>query len=282
MAYAGAIALKYIVQLPTIRALDSAFGNSPVVLGVYYGIQTAVFEVGGAFLVAAIAVSRKHFKANDAEGFGLGLAFWENGVLIALPLLLNYIVYYAILSTPNSSLAQSLYSTLTKDAPSLFYGTSGALPLIGYAILERISSLLAHFSWGYLAVIAAVYRKRIYLAIALPVGFFVDFLVPFSQKIGIGMFELIVFLIGAIGLIIALAITRGVRRGVNIVESQMSSTNPPEYSTNLGTLSSVNFRRSINYGKLYLIIGIAVSLIMVLTTSFLPPTSQTHQYIETQ
>ncbi|MDH2900561.1 MAG: hypothetical protein PXY39_06275 [archaeon] len=43
-AYAGAIALKYMIQIPTIAALDSAFGNSPVVLGLYYGIQTGVFK----------------------------------------------------------------------------------------------------------------------------------------------------------------------------------------------------------------------------------------------
>ncbi|MHB8566960.1 MAG: hypothetical protein ACYC7D_12265 [Nitrososphaerales archaeon] len=56
LAYFGGIALKYIVQIPTINALESASGNNPAVLGSYYGIQTAVFEVGDAFLIASIAL----------------------------------------------------------------------------------------------------------------------------------------------------------------------------------------------------------------------------------
>ena len=281
-AYAGAIALKYIVQIPTYTALESASGNNPVVLGLYFGIQTAVFEVGGAFLVASYAVSRGHFKAKDAEGFGLGLALWENGALIAIPLLLNYIIYYAVLSTPNSSYAQTLYSDLTKDSPSLFNGASGALPLIGYAILERITSLFAHFTWGFLAVLSAVYRKRIYLAIALPIGFAIDFLVPFAQNLGTGPFELVVFLIAAGGLISALAITKEVRREMKAADQQNFPITQPSNLISLGALSTVNFKRSINYGKVYLILGMVISLGVVLSTSFLPTTPQTTQYIATQ
>jgi hypothetical protein len=225
-AYAGAIALKYIVQIPTIGAINSAFVDNPAVLGVYYGLQTAVFEVGGAFLVATIAVSRGHFKAKDAEGYGLGLAFWENGILIGLLTLIDYITYYAILSSPSSSIAQILYSTLIKDAPSLFYGSSLALPLVGYAILERVSSLLAHFAWGYLAVLAAVYRKRIYFVVAFPIGFLIDFLVPFSQRLGTAPFELLVFIVAVGGLIAALAVTR---RVLGKMRTETPSTTGPGY-----------------------------------------------------
>jgi hypothetical protein len=52
IAYAVAIALKYAVQIPTIDAVTSYFGTNSVGLGVYYGLQTVVFEVGLAFLVA--------------------------------------------------------------------------------------------------------------------------------------------------------------------------------------------------------------------------------------
>jgi hypothetical protein len=277
VAYAGAIALKYIVQIPTIGAVESASGNNPLVLGVYYGLQTAVFEVGGAFLVASYALSRKHFTSRDAEGFGLGLALWENGVLISLPLLLDYIIYYAILSTPNSSIAQTLYSTLTTNAPSLFYGGSGALPVVGYSILERVTSLLGHFSWGYLAVLGAVYRKRIYLVIALPIGFLIDFLVPFAGRMGTGLFELVIFLIAVTGLASAMAVTRGVRS-----EQKQSALTEPRNLIGLGELSAVNFKRSVKYGRVYLILGIAVSLVIVLSTSVLPTTPQTTQYIATQ
>lgn len=99
-AYAGAIALKYAVQIPTIEAFESAAGSNPFALGFYYGSQTALFEVGGAFLLALIAVSRGKFTADDAEGYGFGLAFWENAILFAIPLLIAYIAYYALLLTP--------------------------------------------------------------------------------------------------------------------------------------------------------------------------------------
>ncbi|MGI0091584.1 MAG: YhfC family glutamic-type intramembrane protease [Nitrososphaerales archaeon] len=285
-AYAGAIVLKYLIQIPTIGAVDSTFADNPAILGLYYGVQTAVFEVGGAFLVASIAVSRGHFKAKDAGGYGLGLAFWENGILIALPLLINYVAYYSILSTPNSTIAQALYSALSKSAPGLFYGTSGALPLIGYAILERVSSLLAHFAWGFLCVLAAVYRKKIYLAVAFPVGFLIDFLVPFSQRLGIGRFELLVFIVAAGGLIAALVMTQRVRKqlkaGLSGAAGSVGSSAPinqTEVQANLGSLSAINFKRSVNYGKVYLIIAIVMSLILVFTTSFLTTTPQTHRYI---
>lgn len=263
-AYAGAIALKYIIQIPTIGAVDYAFGNSPVVLGLYYGIQTGVFEVGGAFLVATIAVSRGNFKGKDAEGFGLGLAFWENGVLIGLLTLIDYASYYAILSTPSSSIAQTLYSALIKATPSLFYGSSNALPLIGYAILERVSSLLAHFAWGYLAVLAAVHRKRIYFAIAFPIGFLIDFLTPFSSRLGIGLFELIVFIVALGGLIVALALTRGVSSNMAL-ETAPAATPEMQSSTSnfsVHSLSYTNFKRAVNYGKIYLIIAVVVSLFL--------------------
>jgi uncharacterized membrane protein YhfC len=214
VAYAGAIAAKYIVQIPTIGLMNATYGSDPVVFGLYYGIQTALFEVGGAFLVASFALSRGHFNGKDADGFGIGLAFWENWVLIALPMLLNYIVYYAILSTPSSSIAVTVYSALAKDSPALFFGQSGALPQIGFAIVERISSLLAHFSWGFLAVLSAAFKKRAYLVVALPIGFLIDFLVPFAPILGTGLFEMIVFLTALSGLVVTLSVTRSLQNKI--------------------------------------------------------------------
>ena len=210
-AYAGAIALKYAVQIPTIAAFRSAFGGDPVALGLYYGVQTSAFEVGGAFLIASMAVSRGRLGAKDAGEYGLGLAFWENGVLFAIPLLVNYTAYYLLLSIPDFALSQTLLTTLTKDAPALFYAPSAALPLIFYSTLERVSSLLVHSAWGILCVAAAVYKKKLYLAIALPLGL-VDFFVPFSGLLGIGVFELIFFVVSGAALAMALRITAQARR----------------------------------------------------------------------
>ena len=219
-AYAVAIALKYIVQIPTI----GAFSSNQAALGLYYGMQTAAFEVGGAYVFATMAVSRRKFTSREATGYGLGLAFWENGVLLSIPLLIDYITYYVILATPSSGLAQTILPILTRDSPGLFYGPSSALPLVFYAVLERLSSLMAHFAWGFLCVMAAVHKKKLYFAVAFPMGF-IDFLVPFAGSLGTGFFELVVFLVSAACVVVALRITSGVRR------VQAAPGSPPSVST---------------------------------------------------
>jgi uncharacterized membrane protein YhfC len=211
IAYFGAIALKYAVQIPTINAFESATGDSPFALGTYYGIQTAAFEVGGAFLVAWLLSSRGRITSSDSESFGLGLAFWENAILLALPLLFDYVLYYAVLSQPGSGAAQTLYQLLAKDSPGLFYAPSAALPVVGYAVLERVSSLLGHLSWGMLAVYGTVNRRWGFLAAALPIGFVIDFLVPFAGTLGLGAFEAAIFAVGAVALVGTLFLTRPYR-----------------------------------------------------------------------
>ena len=237
------------------------------------------FEVGGAFLIASYTVRRGHFKARDAEGYGLGLALWENGLYIGALTLIDYIIYYAILSSGSSSgIAQTLYSALSKDAPALFYPSSGALPLVGYAILERVTSLLGHFSWGLLCVLAAVYRKKIYFLIALPMGFLIDFFVPFSGSLGLGLNELILFVISLASLAVALRVYRGTQK-----ENETGqASSPKEARAAFPSLIMINFKRSINYGRIYLILGIAISLIIVVATAFLPSTPQTQQYIASE
>jgi hypothetical protein len=93
IAYGVAIALKYAVQIPTVDAVTSYFGEHSVGLGGYYGLQTVFFEVGLAFLVAWFAVRRGALEKKDAEAYGSGLAFWENAVLLSTLSLINLIVY---------------------------------------------------------------------------------------------------------------------------------------------------------------------------------------------
>lgn len=69
-------------------------------------------------------------------------------------------------------------------------------------------------TWGFLAVFAAVYRKWGYLALAAPIGFPFDFMVPFVGALGVGRFELISFVIALGGLWTALWVTRELRRGL--------------------------------------------------------------------
>jgi len=209
VAYAVAIGLKYVVQLPTIDAVTDYFGQQSVGLGIYYGAQTVFFEVGMAYLVASYAVTKGKLRGKDAEGYGAGLAFWENAVLLGALPLINYLAYYAILST-DTSLAQTVYNLLSQNSPGLFDPVPQALASVALGTLERTSSILLHFAWGYLCVLAVVYSRRRLFLIALPMGF-VDFLVPFASTIGVVLFEGIVFTIGVIAVLVAWQAVKHVR-----------------------------------------------------------------------
>jgi YhfC intramembrane metalloprotease len=212
LAYGGAILAKVLLQAATLGPFESATGGNPVLLGIYDGSQTAVFEVGGAFLVAGLVVGHGLLTVQDAETFGIGLGVWEDAALIALPLLVEYLVYYTLLANPGTPAAHGLTTELMQGAPALFYGPGAAAPLLGAAILERLSSLLAHSAWGFLAVLAVVHRRRWYFAVAAPVGFAADFLMPFAGQLGLGPFEGIEFALTVLGVVLALFVTRDLRR----------------------------------------------------------------------
>jgi phosphoglycerol transferase MdoB-like AlkP superfamily enzyme len=57
-AYAGAIALKGVVQYFTAEPFHTAVGGNLAAMGIYVGLQTVIFEVGGAYLAAKIAFSQ--------------------------------------------------------------------------------------------------------------------------------------------------------------------------------------------------------------------------------
>ncbi len=258
VAYFGAIAAKAVFQEATYGPLDSAVKGSPWALGPYFGLQTAILEVGLAYLLARYAVRKGVFHANDAEGYGISLALWENGVLLGGLTLVEYVAYYVVLSGQGPG-AQQLYATLSQAAPSLFYAPSAAAALVGYSVLERVSSLLLHFSWGYLAVLAAVYKKRRLLAAALHMGL-VDALVPFAGELGIGAFEAMLFAISLLCLLVALRGTRGAYRRAS-VEFAPTPTGPG--TANLRRLIVTDFRRALSFGKVYVAIGMVLPLLLV-------------------
>ena len=205
LAYVGAIVAKLLFQYATVP-LILPLSAPNWVLGIYLGLQTVVFEVGGAFLVARYAVSRKLMREQDGEAYGLGLALWENAGLLGVISLVNLLFYVAVLSS-GGPVAESLYTTLSKAQPGLFYTPLKVAPLIAWGTIERVSSLLVHFSWGYLCVKAAVLHKKEYLMLALPMGM-IDFLVPFAGLFTVPVFECIIFVISVICLIASLEVTR--------------------------------------------------------------------------
>ncbi len=263
VAYFGAVFAKYAVQALTYAPFDSAVRGNVAALGAYFGLQTALLEVGGAYLVARYAVSRGFLRANDAEGYGVSLALWENGVLIGGSLLVNYAIYYATLSPGAGAAAQQMFMALLQAAPSLFNSPSSALPLVGYSVLERFSSLLVHFSWGYLCVMAAVFNKRAFLVLAIPMGL-VDFFVPLVGTLGVAASEGLFFAIGLLCLGGALASTRGeFRRQSTLFAGPPSETG----RANLRLLFYTNFRRAVSFGRIYLIIGMFLPLLFAIQVS---------------
>jgi len=209
IAYFSAIALKIVFQNFTLGFVQH-YGT--VMLGIYYGLQTSLLEVGLAFIVARQA--RGSMKSGDGFGYGLSLAMWENGVLISIPLLLDYVLYYVML--PGSP---QLYSMLYAEAPSLFLPLSAALPLIGFAVIERISSLLLHLSWGYLTVMAVFTGRRRYVAFGMVMGF-ADFIVPFEQSLGIAAFEAILFAIALASAAFTFYLKAELRAGSALIVNQ--------------------------------------------------------------
>ena len=259
VAYFGAILAKVVFQYLTYRPpFFPASGGNLFVLGAYFGLQTVFFEVGGAYLVARYAVTHGMLRANDAEGYGISLALWENGVLIGGVLLVDYAVYYATLAG-SGTVAEQMFTTLVSSSPSLFDAPSGALPLVGFAILERVSSLLIHFSFGYLCVLAAVFKRRNFLVLALPMGM-VDFLAPFAGSIGTGAFEGLIFAFALACVAAALAATRGKVRAESTLFTARSTE---EAAMNLGSLFKTNFRRALSFGKIYVGMGMVLPLLFI-------------------
>jgi hypothetical protein len=210
VAYAGAIAAKIVFQYSTFGAFLASFGDSSTALGVYFGVQTVFFEVGGAYLVAAWAFSRGKLGSNDAEGYGIGLALWENAGYLGILGLVNLLSVYLTLAFGGPG-TQEFYSTLVQTQPALFNPASQVLPLVGYGLLERVTSLLFHFSWGYLSLLAVCLRDRRYLLVALPMGM-LDFFVPFAGSLGLLVFELTIFALGLSALAVTWLVTKNSRQ----------------------------------------------------------------------
>lgn len=203
LAYAVAILLKVVIQIPTYSWMLSHFGATSIAVALYFGLQTSFLEVGLAYAVAWFAISRKSMGIQDAEAYGISLSFWENGILLGLISFVSLLSDYLIIAY-EPGIGSVVSSALMSSQPSLFEPTTAStLFTIGLGGLERTTSLLAHFSWGVLAVIAASRKKPIYFAMALPMGV-IDALVPYATVIGLAAFELIIFVLGVVFLAVAL------------------------------------------------------------------------------
>jgi hypothetical protein len=206
LAFGGAIGLKVLFQYLTAPVFLGAAQGSVWWLGLYLSLQTVVFEVGGAFLVARFAILRRKMKRREAVAYGLGLAFWENGVFIGVVALLSTVSYFIAFSQGGQA-AESMYTLLSTTQAQLFYPPQSALLLIGWSLLERISSFMVHLSWGYLCVKSVALHRKDYFFLALPMGL-IDFLVPLLPILRLPLFEIIVFMLASICVFVSVYATR--------------------------------------------------------------------------
>jgi len=206
LAYGVAIGAKAAFQFLTAPGFLAISQGSIWLLGLYLGLQTVVFEVGGAFLVARLGVARRMMKKRDGVAYGLGLAFWENGVLLGAVSLLTLLFYYFTISQGGAA-AESLSSLLTTSQPQLFSPPAEALSMIGWGMLERVSSLMVHLSWGYLCIKSATSRMNRYFLLALPMGL-IDFMVPFVRIMTVPIFEIVVVMLAAFCILATVYTTR--------------------------------------------------------------------------
>ncbi len=196
IAYALAIVVKIVFQQLTIGIVSGT--DNLFLLGTYYGLQTMILEVGLAYVIARYAISKGLMMRRNAFGYGIGLAFWENGVLLGIFSLISLISTYVVLSSGGGA-ASIAYNAIEKSSPMLFSTSQQAVQPILLGVLERVSSIMLHVAWGFLVFAAAYYKKGKYLLVALLMGL-VDFFVPFANIIGLMIFEILVFVIALVSL----------------------------------------------------------------------------------
>jgi len=206
MAYGGALGCKVVFQAVTFNSLIRGFHGDLSILGAYFGLQTVIFEIGGAYCVAVLAVARGKLNVKDLTAYGLGLAFWENAGYLGILGLFNLLSIYLTLSLGTIS-SLELYTNLITNRPALFYPSIQALPLIAFSILERVTSLIFHFCWGYLCLLSALTHKYRYFLVALPMGL-LDFFIPYVNYLGIPLFESFIYVLALTTLALTLFITR--------------------------------------------------------------------------
>ena len=211
LAYFLAIGSKTIFQELTYKALVSVT-TSNVALGLYFGLQTMLLEVGLAYVFARIALSNKGMTIRDASGYGVSLAFRENGVMLGVLPIISVLVSYALLSSANAATASAVYNSILASQPQLFSAPHIPVLLSNtlYSAMERTSSILLHASWGILVVLAAALRRKKYLMLAMPMGL-IDFLVPFAKVMTVPVFETVILALSVLSIIVTLLVMKGVK-----------------------------------------------------------------------
>ena len=119
ISYAAAIALKEIVQYFSLFFIYNHFGKISILTGLYFGLQTSIFEVFGAYLIALLVARSGLISEKDADAYGGSLAFWENAVLLGALSLFSLLVDYILIAS-GSALGSLVHNELKASDPGLF------------------------------------------------------------------------------------------------------------------------------------------------------------------
>ena len=169
------IAMDYMVTLKLSSWAKSTYGITGmlIILGIYIGLRTGLFECGFTFLVFS-RTSLKNASLKEAIALGVGFGAFE-AILIGLPSLMQIVTI-----TLNPSLLESLPPAQKEIIESSLNSPTwiAMVPLI-----ERTFTLFAHIFAALLVYISATQCKPSFLFAAILYKTTLDTLVPYIQTI---------------------------------------------------------------------------------------------------
>jgi uncharacterized membrane protein YhfC len=158
-AIAVKLVMDFTVTVPFRELLPHTLAGA-LVVGLYYGLRTGLFESGIPYLSAHIARLKPTFGQAVAIGIGFGAA---EAILLGFGSLVNVLIFIIL---PNLI---SSYPLATQDALQMQF----SLMFIPIPVIERLSVLFCHIFATVLALYA-ISAGRKWLALSMAIGVLLD------------------------------------------------------------------------------------------------------------
>jgi uncharacterized membrane protein YhfC len=158
-AIAVKLAMDFTVTVPFRELLPHTLAGA-LIVGLYYGLRTGLFESGIPYLSARLARMRPTFGQAVAIGIGFGAA---EAILLGLSSLANVLLFIALPNLFGS------YPQATQDALQMQF----SLAFIPIPVWERLFTTISHV----FATVLALYAIRAgwkWLALSMAIGVIID------------------------------------------------------------------------------------------------------------
>ncbi len=158
-AIAVKLAMDFTVTAPFRELLPHTLAGA-LIVGLYYGLRTGLFESGIPYLSARLARMKPAFDQAVAIGIGFGAA---EAILLGFSSLANVLLFITL---PN---LVSSYPQATQDALQMQF----SLVFIPIPVIERMTVLFCHV----FATVLALYAIRAgwkWLALSMAIGLLLD------------------------------------------------------------------------------------------------------------